>query len=897
MSLSDKSQSLKQWFFPKWLTQRSKQQFTALAITFGAAQRAIAWRYPLKPSGHSLAGIIAFSAGAIAPIAMTTISVLLMGGVAINQTDKHHGKGEDLVTYISFEKLEGRPEFNGKATITTPTVIALEPTGKMLVPLSVGMGLIAFLGAILATTLAQRLRKREEEVVGLDYHLREIRDKLETLRQDQQAYLEQLQLLADVAKISAQAKDRTKVFNLAVRGAQQWLGVDRVVVYGFEPDYSGNIIAEAVAPNWVRVLTERVTDHCIPGNILEEYKQGRVVANSDIYATSYSPEHIQLLEQLQVKANLIVPIIVNDNLLGLLVTHQCSSTREWKQPEINFLQQLAIQVGLALTSITLAAQTKAEAERYCQLNAITTHLRQSLNPEDIYHIAITRVRKTLKTDRVLVYLFDQNWYGTIVAEEVGHGWPKALGVNIADPCFANYVEHYKKGRVKAFENIYKAGLSECHLAQLQPFKVKANLVAPILAYGELYGLLVTHQCSCTRSWQESEITFFKQVAILVSSALDQVAFLKQQEQARITAEAFSKEKLQQQQNLQLKIVELLRDLYGAAEGDLTVHADVVDGEIGAVAEFFNYIIESLRRIVTKVQQSALQVNTAINEDEQAIRQFAQETFQQAEDTSRTLESVEQMTRSIQEVARSANQAAIVSRKASNSAIKGVAAVRHSVEHILNLQETMTETTKQVKQLGRSSQQISKVVSLIEQIAMQTNLLAINTGIEAARAGKTGEGFGVVAEEVSELAAQCAVATKEIEGIITNIQRETFQVVQAMEKNTEQVIAGTHLVENVKQSLEEIVGVSTQIDQLVRSISEVTVSQTQTSEAVSELMCEIALRSVRSSDVSEQICGSLKQTLEVAEELQESVKAFKVEQGREKEGEMGRGGNGELVVPE
>ncbi|NEP01111.1 MAG: GAF domain-containing protein [Symploca sp. SIO2E9] len=845
MNLPVKRQTLKQWFL-----QSSKQQFTALAIAFGA--------------------------GAIAPIALSTIPILLIGGVVSNHSDQQTGKSENWVTYASFEKPEGMPELNWEETIVKHNAITLEPKQNILVPLSVGTGLTALLGGMLATTLAQRLRKRKEELVGLDYHLKQMNNKMETLCQDQQAYLEQLQLLADVAKTSAQAKDRTKVFNLAVRGAQQWLGVERVVVYAFEPDGTGNIIAEAVAPNWTRALAERVTDPCIPRNILKEYKQGRVVANNDIYTTNYSPEHIQLLEQLQVKANLIVPIVLNDNLLGLLVAHQCCSTREWKQAEINFLQQLAIQVGLALTSISLAAQTKAEAERYFQLNAITAHFRQSLNAEEVYNIAITRVRQTLKTDRVLVYLFDQNWHGTIVAEAVGHGWPKALGVNIADPCFVNYVEPYKKGRVKAFENISQAGLSECHLAQLQPFQVKANLVAPILAYGELHGLLVTHQCSSTRSWQESEITFFKQVAILVSSALDQVAFLKQQEQARISAETFSKEKFQQQQNLQLKIVELLRDLYGAAEGDLTVRADVVDGEIGAIAEFFNYIIESLERIVTKVQQSALQVNTAISEDEEAIRQFAQEAFQQAQETSLTLESVGQMTRSIQEVAQSANQTAVVSRMASNTAIEGGVAVKRSVEHILSLQETMTDTANQVKQLGRSSQKISKVVSLIEQIAMQTNLLAINAGIEAARAGVEGEGFAVVAEEVGQLAAESTAATREIEEIITSIQRETFQVVNAIEKNTVEVVAGTDLIKNVKQSLEEIVKVSAQIDQLVRSISEATVSQTQTSEAVSDLMCEIALRSVRSSDVSEQICGSLKQTLEVAQELQESVKTFKVE---------------------
>jgi methyl-accepting chemotaxis protein len=699
--------------------------------------------------------------------------------------------------------------------------------------------------------------------------------RVKDLLQQQAAQSEKIQTYADTVNAATKG-DSQFLFDQAVQDAKKHLNVDRVVIYGFEPDLSGSIVAEAVDPGWPRALADRISDPCIPGKLLEEYKQGRIVPTSDVRATNYSPAHLQLLNRLQVKANLVVPIIAADNLLGLMVAHQCSRTYEWQESEINYLQQLATQVGVSLTGVSFAAQKEAEAKRAQQLNEIISRVRESLNVEEIYHTAITGIRETLKTDRAVVYLFDEDWQGTIVAESVANGWPKALGANIADPCFAEqYVEKYKRGRVKATENIYDAGLTKCYLGQLEPFKVKANLVAPILAEGRLLGLLVTHQCSSTRPWQEADINFFKQVAIQLGFALDQAAALEQREQARIVAELISEEQRHEKEALQLQLLELLSDVEGAARGDLTVRADVTVGEIGTVADFFNAVIESLRGIVTQVKTAATQVNTSLGENEGAIRQLSSEALKQAEDTTRTLDSVEQMTRSIQEVAENARQAAVVARTASSTAEVGGQAMDRSVQNILKLRETVAETAKKVKRLGESSQQISKVVSLINQIALQTNLLAINAGIEAARAGEEGQGFAVVAEEVGELAARSAAATKEIEKIVENIQQETSEVVEAMELGTTQVVEGTHLVEDAKQSLSQILDVSRQIDVLVQSISSATVSQVETSQAVTELMKEIALVSERTSHSTRQVSGSLQETVGIAAQLQASVGTFKV----------------------
>lgn len=517
------------------------------------------------------------------------------------------------------------------------------------------------------------------------------------------------------------------------------------------------------------------------------------------------------------------------------------------------------------------ALRRQEANRTKLFAEITLRIRQSLDPEAILKASVEEVREALKTERVLVYRFGTNFEGTIISESVAPGSPTAIGVEIKDPCFKEeHVELYKQGRVRAINNIEREpNLTDCYIQLLKRFAVKAILIAPILRNNQLFGLMIAHHCSEPRDWQESESDLFRQLATQVGIALDQANLLEQ-------IQVFSKEQRQQKEALQLQLSQLLSEIEEASRGNLTVRAEVTTGEIGIVADFFNNIIESLREIVTQVKKAASQVNISVEENEGAIHQLSDEAFKQAKEITLTLDSVEQMALSIQEVADSARQTAEVARTASATAEIGGKAMDRTVNGILMLRETIAETANKVKCLGESSQKISKVVSLINQFAMQTELLALNAGIEAARAGNEGRGFAVIAEEVGILAAQSAQATKEIEQMVQNIQQETSEVVRAMEVGTNQVLEGTHLVEDAKHSLKQIVEVSHQIDQLVQSISGATVSQAQTSQDVTNVMKEIANVSKRTSNSSRQVSSSLHQTVAIAQQLQESVGAFKVD---------------------
>jgi len=399
--------------------------------------------------------------------------------------------------------------------------------------------------------------------------------------------------------------------------------------------------------------------------------------------------------------------------------------------------QLAIGFNDMADSITASEQSLADeasrqqlqAHMARQLNNLTTQMRASRETADILPIAVKGLREVLAADRVVIYQLNPDGSGTIAAESVLPTWRSILGQEMTDPCFAEqYIEKYRQGRVHAIDDIHGADLEQCYQDELAPFEVRANLVVPVVTNDELLGLLCIHQCSGPRNWQEQETSFAQQSGIQLGYALEQADLAQAQLRARQTAEDASVKERQQNEKLQLQLIDLLSDVESVADGDLTARADVSEGALGTVADFFNSIVENLRQVVAQVQTSSVEVNRSVDSSEGEIRQLSQDALRQSEQLDSALQSVEQMSQSIQAVATSASQAAKVSQTAADTAVAGGQSMDRTVDNILTLRETIGETAKKVKRLGESSQQISKEVYLINQIAMQTNLLAINAGI-------------------------------------------------------------------------------------------------------------------------------------------------------------------------
>ncbi|MEH2118891.1 GAF domain-containing protein [Nostoc sp.] len=342
----------------------------------------------------------------------------------------------------------------------------------------------------------------------------------------------QSQFLADTIGSIRQSLNEEDVLKTTVEEVRKVLSTDRVMVYSFDANWSGTVIAESVVLTYPKVLRAEIEDPCFAEGYVEEYRSGRVLAINNIYEVGLADCHINLLESFAVKANLVAPILKDEQLFGLLIAHQCSKPRDWQQPEIDLFAQIAIQVGFALDHARLLQRIEAERMRSQLLVDITRSIRQSLNEEDVIKTTVEEVRKALSTDRVLVYSFYANWLGIIIAESVVPGYPKVLRSKIHDSCFTQgYVEKYQSGRVVAINNIYESDLADCHISLLESFSVKANLVAPIIKDEQLFGLLIAHQCSGPRDWQQPEIDLFTQIAMQVGFTLDHARLLQAYEAA------------------------------------------------------------------------------------------------------------------------------------------------------------------------------------------------------------------------------------------------------------------------------------------------------------------------------------------------------------------------------
>jgi methyl-accepting chemotaxis protein PixJ len=808
--------------------------------------------------------------------------------------DRDDNDRKKLLGYTTLEKRANVPDFGWKIFASTPTTIAFVAQRQLLLSTLLGTGATAIAVSIISFLLADRATRPirsaadavekigrgeldtrvsvsgEDELASLGANINVMAAQLETLVQDQAVTVEQAQLLKDITVKISQATNVETIFNTTVSELRQALASDRVIVYLFDSTWKGTVVAESVAGGFPQALGAEIADPCFADSYVDKYKQGRVQATPNIYEANLTECHLRQLEPFSVKANLVAPLVVGGKLLGLLIAHQCSGPHNWEMGEIDFFTQAAIQVGGAVERASLLQRQQIEAERAGLLRDITLELTQGVTKEEILtQLPLEKVRYALKSDRVILYQFDPTWKGTVTVESVAEGFPRALGAEIADPCFADsYVDKYKQGRVQATPDIYNAGLTECHLKQLEPFGVKANLVTPIVTGGQLLGLLIAHQCSGTRNWEEVEINFLGQVATQIGLAIDRTNLLDKQRQAE-GDQRKEKEKLQQ------RALELLMQVDPLTQGDLTIRASVTEDEIGTIADSYNSTIESLRKIVFQVKDAAQKVTNTTSSNETLIAILSNGAMQQTGEIIAALERIQALTDSIRTVAMSAEQAEEAVEQAAQTVEEGDAAMNRTVEGIMSIRQTVAETAKKVKRLGESTQKISKVVNLISSFADQTNLLALNASIEAAHAGEQGRGFAVVADEVRNLARQSAQATAEIENVVAEIQAETNEVVTAMEQGTEQVVMGTKLVEETRQSLNRIASASTQIGYLVEAIAKAAEEQTEVSEEVSQTMNGVAEIAGQTSSSATDVSASFQDLLAVARSLQESVGRFKV----------------------
>lgn len=326
---------------------------------------------------------------------------------------------------------------------------------------------------------------------------------------------------------------------------------------------------------------------------------------------------------------------------------------------------------------------------------------------------------------------------------------------------------------------------------------------------------------------------------------------------------------------QAAILTLLDEMSTLADGDLTAKATVTEEITGAIADSVNYAIDELRKLVATINTTSDHVARAARQTRATAINLAEASDHQAQQITSATQSINQMAGSIEQVSKAAQESSEVAKRSLDIAHKGSDTVQRTIMGMDNIREQIQETSKRIKRLGESSQEIGAIVGLINDIADQTNILSLNAAIQAAMAGEAGRGFAVVADEVQRLAERSTDATKQIEALIKTIQTDTNEAVNSMEQSTSGVVAGAKLAEDAGVALTEIETVSGRLFQLVTGISDASVEQTKSATEVSNTMNVIQDITKQVSAGTSETAESIGNLTELANDLHESVAGFKL----------------------
>ncbi|WP_180109089.1 MULTISPECIES: methyl-accepting chemotaxis protein [unclassified Acinetobacter] len=332
------------------------------------------------------------------------------------------------------------------------------------------------------------------------------------------------------------------------------------------------------------------------------------------------------------------------------------------------------------------------------------------------------------------------------------------------------------------------------------------------------------------------------------------------------------EEYDRNQNAILRLLDEIADL---ADGDLRSYATVSEDFTGAIADSINFAIDQLRDLVSRITETSQEVAQYTANTQGITNQLAEASEHQAQEIAGASAAINEMAMSIDQVSSNAEESAVVAERSVQIAANGADVVNRSIEGMDTIREQIQETSKRIKRLGESSQEIGNIVALINDIADQTNILALNAAIQASMAGEAGRGFAVVADEVQRLAERSASATKQIEGLVKTIQTDTNEAVISMEQTTSEVVRGANLSKDAGVALDEIQSVSGNLAKLIANISDAAKLQSASAGHIATTMNVVQEITSQTTSATFDTARSVSELANMAESLRESVSDFKL----------------------
>ncbi len=707
-------------------------------------------------------------------------------------------------TYYFGNKAINRQAILARRTDNTGiSQIELAKQRQLLATLLIGTGTTALMAGIFTAFVANRtfrsMSKRNTVIVKPKAEPKQINPQ---------------KSIAQLLDYLNQSFDRESIMSATVEEAQRLLECDRVVIYRFNHNNCAEVIAEAVVPGWIKAIGLTIKDSCFETDYKEKCLDGRVKIVDNIDDVNLEPCYVEQLKKLEIKANLVAPIIHQERLFGLLAAHQCSQSRSWQPNEVELLTRLAQRVSFVLDNTKLLAESKllkeqAETEVHWTqcLSDVVRHMRQSLQKQDILDVSVEEVRRVLNCDRVVVYSLNEDDQGVVIAESVAPGFTRALGLTIEDPCFeARYLEKYQNGRVKAIDNVYEADMMACYLEQLEKLEVKANLVTPIIHEGNLFGLLVAHQCANPRSWQQQEILWLTQIAAQVGFALDNAKLLKQLEDNKLPSPP------SQNPNLQKLAQDRDSQEKSAQKQNIPTKTPVPKREISGL------LLESKKGFETLLLK--------VNEQSDLIAQFLVQ-MQKVTELAQALETTEP---SLSSSANLEVEQDEVEAKINTTSFK---------DNLIKVADKITQSAQEIKQINSSAKKLYQIGNLINKLIQQIDQQITDTALQLDELERNNRrSFVSIAKRVKPLTYQLSIQTQQVETLMGEISVIAQEIINVLNFNADHTSGVTKATKGTQNLIQLNAAINAKVQTLRGKITQV-VEQTQNLAVVSQFILQVA----------------------------------------------------------
>jgi GAF domain-containing protein len=480
--------------------------------------------------------------------------------------------------------------------------------------------LASVLGERFSTAVKQY--RLSQQVQALNANLeQQVRDRTTQLEQSNtdllrstielQRSVERQQALASIIAKMRQSLDVKTIFNTTTKEICQSIKSDRVAVYRFNADWGGEFVSDYEFANSQWQGSNKLGVGMVWDNThLQETQGGRYRNNeisvvNDVYSMGFSQCYLDILEQFNVKALMIVPIFIGQELWGLLGAYEHSSSRQWEALEVEFFMQIATQLGVALQQAEYLEQMRSQsiqlarvAQQQQTLASVVTKVRESLDLNEIFETTTQELRRVLNADRAVVFRFysESNYDGgEVIAENVASDFSSTLTAKVYDCCVgAQYTEKFCHGYIHAIADIHNSNLNDCYVSMLSRFQVRANLVVPMIKQGKLWGLLCIHQCEKPREWQELEIEFIRQIASQLGVALQHAVLLNHtQQQATQLSQTLDHLRQTQAHLIHSEKMSSLGQLVAGVAHEINNPVNFIYGNLTHVHEYTQNLIEML----------------------------------------------------------------------------------------------------------------------------------------------------------------------------------------------------------------------------------------------------------------------------------------------------------------